>query len=301
MLPFYMEVPETEDFETLRRWGLIENPLAAIEDYSEKKEELRWENSYHQQVHDEYKQRRADWQSKHTDEGYYEYYKSTQSRPIDRAKWEFLKIRKSWYVCPLGWGNFASPDVTRILDLGCGDGDITQRIAEYITGSWSKTSYNGHPMEVMGVDLNEQRIKNAEKLCDSPNRNITMSFQQGDVIEGLEFADDYFDYVTIPSVLEILSDPQVEAFLDEASRLATKGIYIYDLLDKFPGGKPREDLPEMLVERGFPSIERHRVFSQPFTEEGSSDPLEVWPIHVGQVIFTESNTNQKPTDGWERL
>ena len=45
MLPFYMEVPETKDFETLRRWGLIENPLAAIEDYSKKKEELRWETA----------------------------------------------------------------------------------------------------------------------------------------------------------------------------------------------------------------------------------------------------------------
>ena len=70
------------------------------------------------------------------------------------------------------------------------------------------------------------------------------------------------------------------------------------MLDEYPGGHPRENLPELLVNRGFPSVERHRVFSQPFTEEGSSDPLEVWPINVGQVIFAESDSNQKPSDKW---
>jgi SAM-dependent methyltransferase len=293
-----MDVPERSDFETLRQWGLIENPLAAIEDYSEEKEELRWENKYHQKAHEDYKQRREEWQSAHSDEGYYEYYKSTQSRPIDRAKWEFLKLRKSWHHSPLGWGKFASPDVTRILELGCGDGSDVQRIAEYIQGCWMKSSFCGHPMEIVGVDLNEQRIRNSKKLCQTPNENITLSFERGDVIEGLDYADNFFDYVTIPSVLEILPDSQAEVFLNEAARLATKGIYVFDMLDEHPGGHPRENLPELLAERGFPSVERHKVFSQPFTEEGSSDPLEVWPINVGQVIFAESDSKQKPSDKW---
>ncbi|WP_137286112.1 class I SAM-dependent methyltransferase [Halorussus salinisoli] len=278
-----MRIPTTEDFAELETWGLVENPRAAIEDYSEERAERRWDNDRHRRAHREHDENLspefvADSQA---------YYRELE-RPIDRRKWEFLKRRKAWFHPPVEWGRFASPDACRILDLGCGDGDVTQRVAEFVAGRWTQAGYDGAPMEIVGVDVNESRVRNARKLTESPHEKITLTFERADATERLDFGDDFFDYALMAGLLEVLDDETFESVLDEARRVTARGLYVRDLLDEYEGLHPRPNLPETLSEYGFETVARHEVFEEPFTEEGTRDPLEVWPMNVHQVLFAEN-------------
>jgi SAM-dependent methyltransferase len=288
-----MRIPTHSDFEDLNRWGIVSNPSIAISDYSKKKEELRWENQRHNDAHEKYHTRRKNGLG----EGTQEYYRE-MSRPIDRVKWEFLKRRKSWYICPTGWQKFAGLDVSRILDLGCGDGDVTQRIAEYITGQWQQTGHDGTPVEIIGIDLNKSRVENARRLTKSPHKKITLSFEVGDASKGLEFESNYFDYVVSTGVMEILPDDIFEEVINEISRLSAYGVYIEDLIDKYPGGYPREELGSILENYNFNIQEQHKVFQEPFVKEGTKDPLEIWPMCVVQILFAERDAPITHENRW---
>jgi 2-polyprenyl-3-methyl-5-hydroxy-6-metoxy-1,4-benzoquinol methylase len=170
--------PKKKDFDTIARWGLKANPLKAIDDYSALKSELRWLNPYQRDAHLEYFRKREDYiQSKNFDH----YYK-TAEKPIDRRRWEYLKDRKAWFIPPLEWHRFAQKDVRRILDLGCGDGDVTQRIADCVAECWKKRKYKGHRLKIVGYDLNPSRIVNANRHCRSPHPLISFNFDVCDVI-----------------------------------------------------------------------------------------------------------------------
>jgi len=290
-----MRIPTPNDFAALNHWGLVENPLAAIEEYEEEKEELRWKNDRNQRLHNEYMERRSDWSG----EGFQEHYRS-MNRPIDRVKWEFLKKRKSWYICPLLWRKFAKPGVTRILDLGCGDGGVTQRVADYTAGCWKQADYDGFPVEIVGVDLSKSRIENAKKLCSSPHPKISFLFETGDSVEeGLQFEENYFDYALATGVLEIMEDDFARRTVDELSRVVTRGIYVEDLLDEYPGGFPRPNLPELFEENGFDLTRHEKAFSEPFAEEGTLDPMDIWPTLLVQLFFVEYPEEESPTDQYE--
>ena len=60
---------------------------------------------------------------------------------------------------PLGWNNIAK-DGVNILDIGCGDGDITQNLIEYI----SKNSNRDVQINIYGIDINASRINNCKKI-----------------------------------------------------------------------------------------------------------------------------------------
>ena len=286
-----MRVPTEQDFATIESWGHISDPLAAAQDFSEEKIDRRWQNEYHQQAWEEYHESRENAQGG----GSQDYYESME-RSINRTKWEYLKRRKAWYTPPTGWGKFAAPGTARILDLGCGDGDVTQRIADFIAGRWQQINYDGFPLEIVGIDLNSVRIDNARRLTNSPHPKITMTFETGNAADGLSYPNNYFDYVVSTGVIEILNDDLATAVLDEITRVAARGIYIEDLLDEFPGGYPREELPDMLADRGFNTRERHKMFQQPFSEEDSTDPLKIWPILVVQALYAEANNPTPPQD-----
>ncbi|MFC7079065.1 class I SAM-dependent methyltransferase [Halorussus caseinilyticus] len=279
-----MRIPTTEDFAELESWGLVEDPMAAIADYSDERAERRWDNDRHCRAHREH----AENQSEEFLADAQAYYRS-MDRPIDRRKWAFLKRRKAWFHPPVEWGRFAATDASRILDLGCGDGDVTQRVAEFVAGRWTQTGYDGAPMEIVGVDLNESRVRNARKLAESPHEKITLTFEQADATDRLDYGEDFFDYALLNGVFEVLDDENFEAVRDEVSRVTAIGLYVRDLLDDYEGLHPRPDLPDSLADRGFETVARHKIFEEPFAEEGTTDPLAVWPMNVHQVLFAEAS------------
>jgi SAM-dependent methyltransferase len=277
-----MRVPTPADFRALETWGLIEDSMAAIGDFSEEKANRRTDNDRHQRARKEYETSQpetfiADSQA---------YYRS-MDRPIDRTKWSYLKRRKAWFHPPVGWDEFAAPGVSRILDLGCGDGDLTQRVAEHVAGSWQRAGYDGFPLEVVGVDLSDSRVGNARRHASSPHPKITLRFEQGDALAGLDYEDHFFDFVLLAGLLEVLDDDQAATALDETKRLTARGVYVRDMLESYPGITPRPELPSLLEKRGFCVEARHRVFEEPFVEEGTEDPLAIWPMNVNQVLFAQ--------------
>jgi SAM-dependent methyltransferase len=287
-----MRVPTPEDFRELERWGLVAEPMAAVEEFSPDLERRRAENERH------LRKRRE--QEENVSEAFLEdaqaYYRS-MDRPIDRTKWTYLKRRKAWSHPPVGWGAFAAPGTARILDLGCGDGDQTERVAEFVAGRWTAAGYDGFPMEIVGVDLSESRVANARRHARSPHEQVTLRFEQGDAVDGLDYADDYFDYTLALGLLETLDDDRAERVLDEVARLTAEGVYVRDVLDPMPGFHPRPDLDERLAGRGFETVERHRVLEEPFVEEGTRDPMDLWPMNLNQVLFA---TAADPTPPDER-
>ncbi|MFD1514690.1 class I SAM-dependent methyltransferase [Halomarina rubra] len=284
-----MHIPTPEDFHALDRWGLVADPMAAIADYSEARAERREQNERHRRARDAHAENTAEELLADP-----QAYLRLLSRPIDRTKWAYLKRRKAWFHPPIGWGRFAAPGTARVLDLGCGDGDQTQRVAEFVAGRWLETDFDGFPMEIVGVDCNESRVENARRHATSPHPKITLRFEHGDAVDGLDYGDDFFDYTLATGLFEVLGDDDASAVLDETGRLTAAGVYVRDLLDEYPGLHPRPDLPERLAARGFDAVERHRVFEEPFVEEGTTDPLAVWPMNRHQVVFAETSDPTPP-------
>ena len=286
-----MRIPQPADFTVIAEWGLVENPRAAIDDFSEQKEQSRWENDRHCQARQKYIQN----QSQEFVDDSQRYYRSLE-RPIDRTKWEYLKRRKGWFHPPVGWNRFAAPGVSRIVDLGCGDGDLTQRVADHVAASWLRAGYEGFPLEIVGVDLNESRIENARSHTRSPHDHITLRFERADVLEGLAYEDDYFDYTVMNGFLEMFDESRIDDALGEVVRLTTRGCYIRDILDDYPGMYQRPEIDSRLGQRGFTVQERHRVLKEPFVEEGTADPLSVWPMDLNQILFARADSITPPEE-----
>jgi SAM-dependent methyltransferase len=287
-----MRIPTEEDFRRLEEWGLIADPLAAVEDFSADRAKRRVDNDRHCRKRDEFEANRS---SGFLDDAV-SYYEGLE-RPIDRTKWAYLKRRKAWFHPPLGWGRLASPGTSRILDLGCGDGDQTQRVAEFVAGRWQASGYDGFPLEVVGVDICASRIENARRHTNSPHEKITLRFEQGDALAGLDYSPDFFDYTVVMGLFEFLNDDQLDTTLEEITRLTAHGLYVRDMLEEYPGFYPRPKLPDTVSSHGFEPVERARVFEEPFVESGTRDPLDVWPMHVHQVLFAE---REDPVDRADR-
>jgi SAM-dependent methyltransferase len=279
--------PTDKDFEMLASWGLKENPLRAIEDFSPLKEMARWLNPRQRQAHHDYiKARESNIQEKNYDN----YYK-TAEKPIDRWRWEYLKARKAWYIMPLEWHRFSEPGVKRVLDLGCGDGDVTQRIAEYIAKCWNDRGYKGHKLEVYGYDLNPSRIKNAQTHCEAPHPDITFHFDVCDVAgSGVPHEENFFDYTTANGVFEIMEDGPALQFLSEICRITKSGIFVEDLAERYPGGYPRENFEELFNKHSFTLYKDHMVLMEPFVIEGTLDPMAIWPMNKCRVMFAVPKT-----------
>lgn len=274
--------PKAEDFAAIESWGLKDDPLKGIKDYSPLKRELRWLNSYHRDAHMVYYLKRVDYINQKNFDHYYK----TAEKPIDNYRWQYLKNRKAWYIPPMEWDRFAAEGVTRVLDLGCGDGDVTQRIADYIAKCWKDKGYKGHKLTVYGYDLNESRIRNAKAHCTSPHPEIEFHFDTCDVVgKGIDHPDNFFDYTCTTGVLEILEDTPAGKFMAELCRITKSGIYMQDLADEYPGGYPRDNFEEWFGKHGFTLLRDENAFSSPFTLDGSIDPMKLWPIAHTRLMF----------------
>lgn len=278
--------PKPEDYAKLQKWPMINDPLAAFKDYKPIYRWLRWLKLEHLYMHYIYWKRRKNMaQSKEDLQSYFE-----KARiPLPRYKWEYLKLRKSWYIVPLHWDRFAAPDCHRILDVGCGDGDVTQRAVEAIEAEWKKTQAV-HPIEVVGIDLGQSRIDNAKQLCSSSYPEIQFNFTVADLLKGLPFPEQHFDYALCTGVLEILAEAPARIFIENLCRLVKKGIYIEDLADRYPGGYPRTNLEDYFRPHGFFMTEHHWELTEPFSLVKIPDPCwrdMTWPILLSQVFWLE--------------
>ncbi len=82
-----------------------------------------------------------------------------------------------------------------VLDIGCGAGHSSAMIAKHFG------------CQVIGVDLSQDAIKNAQSIYgNSPLKN-RISFQEGDILS-LPFKDNHFDFILCESVLLFVHDKE---------------------------------------------------------------------------------------------
>lgn len=281
-----MWVPEKKDFEIIKAWGLDKDPFKAISDYSEEKSKLRWKNPEHIEAHAKYTNIRHDM----CKYGFQHYY-TNANRPLTKDRWEYNMIRKEWGIMPLGWDEIAK-NATTVADFGCGDGDTVQRLANFIDSYWKNNSIKPRRMKIYGFDLGSDRIENAEKFVHTSNEYVSISFHQANIIEdGLTHDKQYFDYGIVTGVIEILEEPEFNKFMDRICYYTKKGIFLTDLLDKFPGGYPRPDLNIDFQKRNFRIDKRYVVFSEPFNRFVLQEPKKIFPILEKQNIWATRFTD----------
>ena len=103
---------------------------------------------------------------------------------------------------------FQLADPQSLLDVGCGEGVLAQRLAEQIA-----------PRRVVGIDLEEESIQAGWATHAAPNlQYIVMR------AERLPFADDEFDLACAIEVLEHVPDP--EHTLAEMARCAGRHLLV---------------------------------------------------------------------------
>ena len=244
-LPFE---PTPEQYAQLQKWPMVRDPYAAEKDYHPIQRWLRWLKPAQIQA----------------------YQQLSPGTPV------YLKLRKSWYII-VNWPRFAGEDCRRILDCACGDGDVTQRLVDYVADEWKRTG-KGHELEVVGIDLGPSRIENAQRLTTAPDPRITMKFFTGNAVKEIAYPDNYFDYAELTGVFAILDDVSADALVKNLSRVVRKGIYIEDPYDRHFGGFPRKHLAKLFEPYGFRVEKRFICLQEPFSLFKVPDPCRVFSM-----------------------
>jgi len=118
----------------------------------------------------------------------------------------------------------ALPAAPRILDVGCGTGEITSRLAEELPAA-----------RVVGVDIIDEHLALARRRYAAVGDRLT--FQHGDAF-ALPFDDGAFDLVVCRHMLQAV--PQPERVLGELARVARPGgalhlvVEDYDMIHAAP-------------------------------------------------------------------
>ena len=100
----------------------------------------------------------------------------------------------------------AAPD--SILDVGCGEGVLTEQWADRIA-----------PGRIVGIDLEDPKL--AAEWAGRTRPNLTFAPME---VERLEFADGEFELVAATEVLEHVATP--ERALDEMARVASRHLLV---------------------------------------------------------------------------
>jgi ubiquinone/menaquinone biosynthesis C-methylase UbiE len=266
--------PTPEQYAELQQWPMVRDPYAAEKDFHPIQRWLRWIKPAQIQAYRKYNTVRNN-QTKAGQIDFQKYFE-TVPRPIQREKWEYLKLRKSWYII-VDWPRFAGADAKRILDCACGDGDVTQRLVDYVAGEWKRTGM-GHELEVVGIDLGPSRIENAQRLTKAPDPRITMKFLTGNTVKEISYPDNYFDYAELTGVFAILDDVSADAMVKNLARVVRKGIYIEDPYDRHFGGFPRKHLATLFEKYGFRVEKRFICLQEPFSLFKIPDPCRVFSM-----------------------
>ena len=135
-----------KDWEILRELKLDDNPFRAVDEYSPLMSELRWELPEQQELYKSYTKKREVIENEDVDN----YYKQ-KVKPIDKEKWKYLLARKAWHVMPLGWDNIAL-NGGKVIDIGTGDGDVVQRLIDYVNKFWKEKNISDNTIVVFFSD-----------------------------------------------------------------------------------------------------------------------------------------------------
>lgn len=111
------------------------------------------------------------------------------------------------------------PASKRILDIGCGEGDLTRSLAR-------------EGAEVTGIDPHEGRIERAR--AKAAGEGATVAFEVG-IGDDLPFADGSFDVVVLSNSLHHVPVDRMDATVAEAARLVAPGGILY-VMEPVPRG-----------------------------------------------------------------
>lgn len=127
------------------------------------------------------------------------------------AKYDRFAFRIKAYISSLKLGNDWS-----ILDIGCGDGELTRRVHEFT--QW----------ETYGCDLSDYNIEKAETAFP------LLNFKQANVNEGLPYEDSMFDIIYSNGFIQYLTYDELDMLFGEIKRiLKPSGTCIHlDFCDK---------------------------------------------------------------------
>jgi SAM-dependent methyltransferase len=103
---------------------------------------------------------------------------------------------------------FAQAAPESVLDIGCGEGVLTEQ--------WAQRLGEG---QVVGTDLDDPKLKAEWSTRQRPNLRFEVM-----AVESLSFADDAFDLVAATEVLEHLEDP--EPAVAEMARVARRWLLV---------------------------------------------------------------------------
>lgn len=107
----------------------------------------------------------------------------------------------------------------KILEVGCGTGYFLRKFAR-------------DAEETVGFDLTEGMLKVGRKKAAA--EEIDINFVQGDILEGMPFADNYFDIVYSNSMIEFFkTENELNSALNEMWRcLKSGGKFVIGVLNK---------------------------------------------------------------------
>ena len=188
---------------------------------------------------------------------------------------------------PLGWDNIAL-NSGKVIDVGTGDGDVVQRLIDYVNKFWKEKNITDKKLHIIGLDLNSLRIENANRLVTSPIKISRLNSNKQTLMKKKKYEDHYFDYALSTSVIEIINDKYYKNFIKNLANLVTKGIYIADIFEKFPGGFPRDKLGKDFLNLGFKTIKREIVLSEPFDKNRFKNKIKIWPSVLMQKLWLYS-------------
>ena len=130
----------------------------------------------------------------------------------------------------------------RLLEIGSGSGHSAATILTYYLNFLTeKENDNKSEMVYYALELSKQRSEtakiNLETLFGNQNSYFTIKHINENFLSN-NFKEK-FEYSFLFSVLETIDDNDIEKFVERTCEITTKGVYITDLNDKYPGGNPR--------------------------------------------------------------